>query len=77
MIVFGCLPQDFGRCQVPMKGNLSFYVCRLSGGDTQRCYSNHTCCNEICFELFALTGGGDTETTSNFFGSDDLSKQVN
>ena len=33
MIVFGFLPQDFGRCQVPMQGNLSFYVCRLSGGE--------------------------------------------
>ena len=68
MVAFGFLPQNFGSLRGPMIGTLSFYECRLSSGDTLRCYSNPTCCNEICFELFALTGGRDTETTSNFFG---------
>ena len=36
-----------------MKAILSFYVCRLSGGDSQRWWghSNPTCCNQICLNL--------------------------
>ena len=44
-----------------MNGTLSFNEFRLSGGYIQRWRgdSNPTWCYQICFELFALTGGGD------------------
>ena len=39
--VFSFLLKKFGRWQGPTIGTLSFYDCRLSGGDTQS-----TCCNQ-------------------------------
>ena len=53
VVAFGFLPQNLGRCYEPMNGTLSFYECRLSGGDTMRWWghSNPTCCNQICLNL--------------------------
>ena len=47
------LPQKFGRWWRPTNGALSFYECRLSGGNTQRSWghSNPTCCNQICLNF--------------------------
>ena len=33
VVAFGFLPQNFGRWKGPMNGTLSFYECRLSGGE--------------------------------------------
>ena len=54
VVAFIFLPQNYGRWQGPMICTLSFYECRLSRGDTQRCwgYSNRTCCNPICLNFF-------------------------
>ena len=35
VVAFGFLPQNFERWQGPTNDTLSFYECRLSGGDTQ------------------------------------------
>ena len=34
VVAFGILPENFGRWWGPTNGNLLFYECRLSGGDT-------------------------------------------
>ena len=55
MVVFAFLHQIFGRWQEPMNSTLSFFECRFTGGNTQTL--------PTVIELFALTGGGDTETS--------------
>ena len=35
MVAFRFLLENFGRWWEPTNGTLSFYECRLSGGDTQ------------------------------------------
>ena len=49
MVAFSFLAQNFGRWRGTMNSTLSFYECRLSGGDTQKWWghSNPTCCNQF------------------------------
>ena len=53
VVAFAFLPRHFGKVMGPMKDILSYYECRLSGGDTQKWWkhSNPTCCNQICLKF--------------------------
>ena len=51
MAAFSFLPQNFGRCQGPTNGSLSFYECRSSGNHEvvgSAGHSNPTICKRIC-----------------------------
>ena len=55
VVVFGLLPQIFGRWRGPTNSILSLYQYRLSGGDTQMWWghSNPTGCNQIHLNFFS------------------------
>ena len=67
MVAFDFWPQNFGRGWGPMNVTLSFYECRLSGGETQRWWghSNPTYCNQICLTFIAVTGSEADKTSAH------------
>ena len=56
MVAFSFLPQILGG-RGPINVILSFYYCRVNGGDAQ------TITAVIKKKFFALTGGGDAKTS--------------